>query len=140
MNNMEMLEGVNYSSASLAQPDNPWWTNDMVERARLLTQNETDRMERRRLEIQRDIQNRLRLYEENLNTRQAEIERWSDRIRDWQDQPILGPTGTRWSRFKEKVKNYWEYNQTEIFLYFSCTLLMTFMTWAVYLTITHPKK
>ena len=91
-----MFDMESFATASIAGPDNPFWTNEMVERARLnnhferarlLAQNETDRIERRRVQIQADIQSRLAQYQERLETRQAEIERWVNRVSEWQNQP-----------------------------------------------------
>ena len=80
---IDMFDMESFATASIAGPDNPFWTNEMVERARLnshferarmLAQNDTDRMERRRLQIQADIQSRLRQHEEQIQLRRSEIQ------------------------------------------------------------------
>ena len=70
----DMFDMESFATASIAGPDNPFWTNEMVERARLLAQDETDRIERERLRIQAEIRSRLSNYEEQIQLRRSEIQ------------------------------------------------------------------
>ena len=141
---IDMFDMESFATASIAGPDSPYMSLEEVERillrnhferARMLAQDETDRIERRRVQIQAEIQSRLRAYGDRMDTIQRNIENHVERIRDWQDQPILGPTGTKWSRFKRKVVNYWDYHETEIYFGIACTFLVTMFGLACYLLI-----
>ena len=146
---LNVVNGVGFATASYS--DNPLWTNEMVERARLnshferarmLAQNDTDRMERRRLQIQADIQSRLRQHEEQIQLRRSEIQSELRARMARYEQTLTGIEAqvmheaelrrqqieeriegiytqfyeTRWSRLKTKIKNWWINKGDKVYL------------------------
>ena len=140
-----VFDGQTFATASIARPDNPWWTNEEVERARLqnhferarlLAQNETDRIERERVRIQAEIRSRLGRYEMT----NSEIERGrlemegridavsllTNELRNNLNKPFL------WTRFKDKLESIWFNHKSDIVFWGIATPLLGLFGWAIY--------
>jgi hypothetical protein len=128
---IDMFPYESYATASIAYPEARFVARDMSDNTYMVNE---------RIRLDREITTELETHLERINYQTDRLLESINGINTRYEIPFgyptdLGPTGTRWQRFKWKVEGFWSHHETEVYFGIACTFLIAMMGFAFYILI-----
>lgn len=119
------FSGATYATASIANPSNPWMSLEEVHRTRIRIQEEENRIERRRFEIEAEIRGRMIEYSRQMDDLQNALERTMIPNHNV-------PKINLWNKIKTKLTNFWDRNESLLWMIICTSPFLILLGFAIY--------